>query len=220
MRIGGVPATVEMRRNSGDADAETAPAGDARRCGAQPARLGYRRQPDRPGRDQGRRAHRFGGEQENRLAVEADFTQAKIDNLLPGWVKTPNRPARATLHLCRQGQGGPARRHRLRRRRRLDPGQRRVRRQWRFRSPPISRCSECPTATRPPAGRAHAGQPLQGHHARRRLRRARLRQILDGRRIEQRIQAARPGIDIDLDAKVGAVVGPQGRGRCAISTCT
>jgi hypothetical protein len=44
-------------------------------------------------------------EQDTRLAVEADLTQAKIDNLLPGWVKPAGRTARATLTLVGRAQG-------------------------------------------------------------------------------------------------------------------
>ncbi|HZD27160.1 MAG TPA: DUF3971 domain-containing protein, partial [Xanthobacteraceae bacterium] len=36
---------------------------------------------------------------DSRFAMEADLSQAKIDNLLPGWLKPPGRPARATFTL-------------------------------------------------------------------------------------------------------------------------
>jgi len=36
---------------------------------------------------------------DSRFAVEADLTQAKVDNLLPGWLKAPGRPGRATFTL-------------------------------------------------------------------------------------------------------------------------
>ena len=76
MRIGGVPATAEMRRNSGDADAEIklqATLDDAARN-----RLGW----DTAGNLIGPVASRsrvidLGGEQENRFAVEADFTRPR-----------------------------------------------------------------------------------------------------------------------------------------------
>jgi hypothetical protein len=38
-------------------------------------------------------------EGEGRFAIEADLTQAKVDNLLPGWSKPPGRPGRATFTL-------------------------------------------------------------------------------------------------------------------------
>ncbi len=38
------------------------------------------------------------------MSVEADLTSAKIDNLLPGWVKLAGKPARATYTLLKTGQ--------------------------------------------------------------------------------------------------------------------
>jgi len=36
---------------------------------------------------------------DSRFAMEADLSQAKIDNLLPGWLKPPGRPARASFTM-------------------------------------------------------------------------------------------------------------------------
>ncbi len=44
-------------------------------------------------------------EGDSRLAVEADLTQAKIDNLLPGWSKAPGRAGRATFTLVSRTGG-------------------------------------------------------------------------------------------------------------------
>jgi hypothetical protein len=41
-------------------------------------------------------------EGESRFAVEADLTQSKVDNLLPGWMKPPGRAGRATFTLIKQ----------------------------------------------------------------------------------------------------------------------
>ncbi len=41
---------------------------------------------------------------EVRMSVDADLTQVKIDNLLPGWVKLAGRPARASGTLVRNGK--------------------------------------------------------------------------------------------------------------------
>jgi hypothetical protein len=41
---------------------------------------------------------------DSRLAVEADLTQAKIDNLLPGWSKAPGEATRATFALISKSQ--------------------------------------------------------------------------------------------------------------------
>jgi Protein of unknown function len=97
MRIGGVPAIAEMRRSAGESDAEVklqATLDDAART-----RLGWDTTGNLNGPVMLKVAGRvdLGGDQENKLAVEADFGQAKVENLLPGWVKPANRPARATF---------------------------------------------------------------------------------------------------------------------------
>ena len=46
----------------------------------------------------------FRREGDSRLAVDADLTQAKIDNLLPGWSKAPGEAARATFTLVNKSQ--------------------------------------------------------------------------------------------------------------------
>jgi hypothetical protein len=43
-------------------------------------------------------------EGDSRLAVEADLTQARVDNLLPGWSKAPGEAARATFTLVSKSQ--------------------------------------------------------------------------------------------------------------------
>jgi hypothetical protein len=108
MRIGGVPAIAEMRRNAGDSDAEVklqATLDDAART-----RLGWDTTGNLSGPVMLKVAGRvdLGGDQENKLAVEADFGQAKVENLLPGWVKPANRPARATF-VYAGGKGRPGR---------------------------------------------------------------------------------------------------------------
>jgi hypothetical protein len=40
-----------------------------------------------------------------RLAIEADLTQAKVDNLLPGWSKNPGESARTSFVMIKQAQG-------------------------------------------------------------------------------------------------------------------
>jgi hypothetical protein len=44
-------------------------------------------------------------EGESRFAVEADLTPAKVDNLLPGWLKPPGRAGRATFTLINKPTG-------------------------------------------------------------------------------------------------------------------
>ena len=107
MRIGGAPAAVELRRNAREPDAEvrlTATLDDAARSrfgldangaitGPIPIKVGGRVS--------------FGGDLDSRLLVEADLTQAKLDNLISGWSKAQNRPARATFTYV--GRGKPSR---------------------------------------------------------------------------------------------------------------
>jgi hypothetical protein len=45
-----------------------------------------------------------GRDAENRLAIEADLTASKIDNLLPGWSKAPGDTARATFTMINKPQ--------------------------------------------------------------------------------------------------------------------
>jgi hypothetical protein len=108
VRIGGVPGIAEMRRNAGESDAEVklqATLDDASRT-----RLGWDTTGNLSGPVMLKVAGRvdLGGDQENKLAVEADFGQAKVDNLLPGWVKPANRPARATFNYA-GAKGKPGR---------------------------------------------------------------------------------------------------------------
>ena len=57
-----------------------------------------------------------------RLAVEADLTQAKVDNLLPGWSKAPGRAGRATFTLVIKRRRDPVRGFGRRGARRLGQG--------------------------------------------------------------------------------------------------
>jgi hypothetical protein len=100
VRIGGMPAMVDYRKPRGDVDAELrlqATFDDTARSrfgfdfngalsGPVPIRLGAKIAPS--------------PELESRFAIEADLTQAKIDNLLPGWVKPAARQARATFSMA------------------------------------------------------------------------------------------------------------------------
>lgn len=99
VRIGGMPAMVDYRKPRGDGDGELrlqATFDDAARSrfgfdfngavsGPIPIRLGAKIAPS--------------AEQDSRFAIEADLTQAKIDNLLPGWTKPAAKAARATFTM-------------------------------------------------------------------------------------------------------------------------
>jgi hypothetical protein len=99
VKIGGMPANVEYRKNRDDAEAEVrlqAVFDDGARqrfgfdlkggvTGPVPIRLGARLPSD--------------ADADNRFAIEADLTQAKIDQLLPGWIKPPGKAAKANFTM-------------------------------------------------------------------------------------------------------------------------
>jgi hypothetical protein len=104
VKIGGTPASLEYRKARGESDAEINLQGmfdEAARTtfgfdpgntisGAIPLRLIGRvgSGPDRDGR----------------FAIEADLTSAQLDGFLPGWVKPAGKPARATFTLTTKPQ--------------------------------------------------------------------------------------------------------------------
>jgi Protein of unknown function len=103
VKINGTPAVLEYKKPGGEADAEIsvrATLDDAARN-----RLGF----DLGGMITGPVPLKLGGrltsnDRDSRFNVEADLTQAKIDNLLPGWVKSPGRSARASFVMIKQAQ--------------------------------------------------------------------------------------------------------------------
>jgi hypothetical protein len=102
VKIGGTPANLEYRKAHGDNDAEVHIQGmlddNARSnlgldpsnsiSGAIPLRLSGRVDSDRNGR----------------FTIEADLTPTQIQGFLPGWVKPPGKPARATFTLTTSPQ--------------------------------------------------------------------------------------------------------------------
>jgi hypothetical protein len=104
VRINGMPASVEYHKPKGNEDSDIrlqAVFDDAAR-----SRLGF----DLYGSVTGPIPVRFNGriassaDRENRFAVDADLTQAKVDNLLPGWVKLPGKPVRANFTMITKGK--------------------------------------------------------------------------------------------------------------------
>ncbi|MGZ8402416.1 MAG: hypothetical protein ACXWVR_03880 [Rhodoplanes sp.] len=104
VRIAGTPAVVEYRKARDDPDAEVrlqAVFDDAARN-----RFGYDSKGGVAGPVPIKLAGKLGSsaQRENRLNVELDLTQAKIDNLLPGWVKAAGKPARAAFNYVGKDQ--------------------------------------------------------------------------------------------------------------------
>src|SRR5258708_31261755 len=94
MRVGGAPVSVELRRGAGEPDAEVRMTGtldDAAR-----ARFGF----DASGAITGPVPVKVGGrvamsgDADSRLSVEAEFTHAKIDNLVAEWSNAQKPPPR------------------------------------------------------------------------------------------------------------------------------
>jgi hypothetical protein len=99
-RINGTPAALEFQQNAGDPLADLriqAVLDDAAR-----RRLGINFGSTVSGNIPVVLAGRIGADDsKNQLNVDADFTPAKIDELLPGWTKPAGKPARVTFSLVK-----------------------------------------------------------------------------------------------------------------------
>jgi AsmA-like C-terminal region len=103
MRIGGTPLTIDYKKPVGEADAEIRlqttldEATRARFSADMSAMLG--------GPVPVKLTGRIGsGDRESRFVVDCDLVQAKITDLLPGWVKSPGKPSRATFTFVDKGR--------------------------------------------------------------------------------------------------------------------
>jgi hypothetical protein len=103
VKINGVPANLDYRRPRGDADAEirvVATLDEAAR-----AKIGFDLGSYLAGPIPVKISGRVtASEAESRFAVEADLTPARIDRLLPGWVKPTGRSAHASFTLVSNPQ--------------------------------------------------------------------------------------------------------------------
>jgi hypothetical protein len=104
VKIGGAPAQIEYRKMTKAPDAEVkiqATLDEAARAGLG-LDVGKAITGTLPMKLSGRLGSKDKGE---RFSVEADLTSVRIDNLLPGWVKPPGRPARATFTMVKEMKG-------------------------------------------------------------------------------------------------------------------
>ncbi|MGB8042737.1 MAG: hypothetical protein WCF66_07230, partial [Pseudolabrys sp.] len=100
VKINGTPATIDLRKQKGDANAElrmqsTIDEAARRRLGMD---LGSTVTGAIPVKVVG---HVGDNVSDDAMSVEADLTPVKIDNLLPGWVKPAGRPARANYTMMK-----------------------------------------------------------------------------------------------------------------------
>jgi hypothetical protein len=104
VRIAGAPASLEYRKSRSEADAEVRISGmlDETARNNLGFDLGETVSGTVPIRVVGRVA--TGSDREGRFNVEADLTPAQIDGLLPGWAKPAGKPARATFVLATKPQ--------------------------------------------------------------------------------------------------------------------
>jgi hypothetical protein len=104
VKLNGTPATLDYRKPRGDADAEVRLQAtlDETARGKLGFDLGSYLSGPVPVKVSGHVAGLDGGE--SRYAIDADITQARLDNLLPGWTKPPGKPAHATFTVVSRPQ--------------------------------------------------------------------------------------------------------------------
>src|SRR5476649_2199981 len=100
VRINGQAATLDYRKPSeGDADVKLQATLDE----ASRARLGFDLGPAVSGNVPMKLIGKIGSDA-SRMGIEADLTQLKLDNILPGWVKLPGRSSRAVFNVVQKQQ--------------------------------------------------------------------------------------------------------------------
>jgi hypothetical protein len=99
VKINGQAASLDYRKSvEGDADIKLAATLDE----ASRARFGFDMGPAVSGTMPVKLIGRIGGD--TRVGVEADLTNLKLDNILPGWVKLPGKSTRATFNVVSKPQ--------------------------------------------------------------------------------------------------------------------
>jgi hypothetical protein len=101
VKINGQAASLDYRKPvDGDADVRVqATLDDASR-----AKLGFDLGPAVAGSLPLKLSGKIGsGDRDTKLGIEADLTQMKLDNILPGWMKMPGKSARAVFNVVKKG---------------------------------------------------------------------------------------------------------------------
>jgi hypothetical protein len=99
VKINGQPASLDYRKpNEGDADIKLQATLDE----ASRARLGFDLGPAVSGSVPIKLVGKIG--EASRLAFDADLTQLKLDNILPGWVKLPGKSSHAVFNVVQTPQ--------------------------------------------------------------------------------------------------------------------
>jgi hypothetical protein len=102
VKINGQQASLDYRKpNEGDADVKLqATLDDASR-----ARLGFDLGPAASGAIPVKLIGKIGGpDRDSRMGIDADLTQLKLDNILPGWAKTAGKSSRAVFNVVQKQQ--------------------------------------------------------------------------------------------------------------------
>jgi Protein of unknown function len=102
VKINGQPASLDYRKpTEGDADIKLqATLDDASRT-----RLGLDLGPAVSGAIPIKLTGKIAsGDRDTKLGIEADLTQLKLDNILPGWVKVPGKSGKATFNVVKKEQ--------------------------------------------------------------------------------------------------------------------
>jgi hypothetical protein len=101
VKINGQAASLDYRKPAeGDADVKlTATLDDASR-----AKLGLDLGPAMSGSIPIKLVGKISTDHDSKMGIEADLTQLKLDNILPGWVKVPGKSGKATFNVVPKAQ--------------------------------------------------------------------------------------------------------------------
>ncbi|HTO80771.1 MAG TPA: DUF3971 domain-containing protein, partial [Methylomirabilota bacterium] len=101
VKISGQAASLDYRKPAdGDADVRLAATLDD----AARAKLGLDLGPAVSGSIPIKLVGKISSDHDSKMGIEADLTQLKLDNILPGWSKVPGRSGKATFNVVAKGQ--------------------------------------------------------------------------------------------------------------------